>query len=141
MVTCARGSSDSAAAYAKYLLEIRLGIVVASVGPSISSIYDARLSMVDALFIAISQSGRSPDLVELAEMAREDGALTVAFVNDETSPLADRCEVVMPLHAGAEGSVAATKSYSLRSPPSCSSSRTGATTRRSARPFGGSPKT
>ena len=111
VVTCARGSSDSAATYAKYLIEIRLGLVVASVGPSVSSIYGARPRMSGALFITISQSGRSPDLVKLAEAAREDGALTVAFVNDAASPLAERCEVAIPLHAGPEESVAATKSY------------------------------
>ena len=110
-VTCARGSSDSAATYAKYLLEIRLGVVVASVGPSVSSIYHARPRMDGALFLAISQSGRSPDLLRLAETARADGALTVALVNDTQSPLAEICEVVLPLHAGPERSVAATKSY------------------------------
>ena len=110
-VTCARGSSDSAATYAKYLLEIRLGVVVASVGPSVSSIYRARPRMDGALFLAISQSGRSPDLLRLAETARADGALTVALVNDTQSPLAELCEMVLPLHAGPERSVAATKSY------------------------------
>jgi glucosamine--fructose-6-phosphate aminotransferase (isomerizing) len=111
VVTCARGSSDSAATYAKYLCEIRLGVVVASVGPSISSIYRRRLMMRGALFIAISQSGRSPDLLAMAQGARADGALTVAIVNDTASPLASLCEVVLPLHAGVEQSVAATKSY------------------------------
>jgi glucosamine--fructose-6-phosphate aminotransferase (isomerizing) len=110
-VTCARGSSDSAAMYVKYLLEIRLGLVVASVGPSVSSIYRVRPHMANAVFVAISQSGRSPDLVTLAEAARQEGALTVALVNDVTSPLAASCEVVLPLHAGPELSVAATKSY------------------------------
>jgi glucosamine--fructose-6-phosphate aminotransferase (isomerizing) len=111
VVTCARGSSDSAATFAKYLIEIALGTVVASVGPSISSVYGARPKMDEALFLAISQSGRSPDIVALAEAAREDGALTVALVNDTQSPLAGRCEIVLPLHAGPERSVAATKSY------------------------------
>ena len=111
VVTCARGSSDSAATYANYLIELTLGIVVASVGPSVSSIYGARLDMRDALFIAISQSGRSPDLLALAEAARHDGALTVAIVNDETSPLAATAEVVLGVQAGREQSVAATKSY------------------------------
>ncbi len=111
VVTCARGSSDSAATFAKYLIEIALGIVVASVGPSVSSVYGARPRMADALFLAVSQSGRSPDIVALAETARADGALTVALVNDEASPLAERCEIVLPLHAGPEESVAATKSY------------------------------
>jgi glucosamine--fructose-6-phosphate aminotransferase (isomerizing) len=110
-VTCARGSSDSAATYAKYLLEIKLGLVTASVGPSVTSIYGARPRMDDALFIAVSQSGKSPDILDLAETARKHGALTVAFVNDTESPLAALCEVVLPLHAGPERSVAATKSY------------------------------
>mgnify|MGYP001030262924 FL=1 len=111
VVTCARGSSDSAATFATYLIEIALNTVVASVGPSVSSIYGARPKMADALFIAISQSGRSPDIVALADAARKDGALTVALVNDTASPLAERCEIVLPLHAGPEKSVAATKSY------------------------------
>jgi glucosamine--fructose-6-phosphate aminotransferase (isomerizing) len=67
--------------------------------------------MRGAVFLAISQSGRSPDLLTLAEAARADGALTVAIVNDTASPLAARCQVVLPLHAGEERSVAATKSY------------------------------
>jgi len=111
VVTCARGSSDSAASYAKYLIELSLGIVVASVGPSVSSVYRARLRMRDALFLAISQSGRSPDLLALAQDARAEGAVTVAIVNDAASPLAATCEVVLPLHAGEEKSVAATKTY------------------------------
>jgi glucosamine--fructose-6-phosphate aminotransferase (isomerizing) len=110
-VTCARGSSDSAATYAKYLFEIRLKTVTASVGPSVSSIYRAQPHMKDALFLAVSQSGRSPDIVTLAQAARDDGALTVAIVNDETSPLAALSEIVLPLRAGREKSVAATKSY------------------------------
>ncbi len=110
-VTCARGSSDSAATFAKYLLEIRLGLVTASVGPSVGSIYGGRPQVEGALFLAVSQSGRSPDLIRLAEAARDGGALTVAIVNDAASPLAERCEVVLPLHAGPEKSVAATKSY------------------------------
>ena len=111
VVTCARGSSDAAATYAKYLIEIALGVVVASVGPSISSVYGGRPKMRDALFLAISQSGRSPDLITLAEAARADGALTVALVNDTASPLAGLCQVVLPLNAWPERSVAATKSY------------------------------
>ena len=111
VVTCARGSSDSAATYAHYLIELTMGIVVASVGPSVSSIYGARLDMREALFLAVSQSGRSPDLLALTQAARRDGALTVAIVNDETSPLAAAAEVVLGVKAGPERSVAATKSY------------------------------
>jgi glucosamine--fructose-6-phosphate aminotransferase (isomerizing) len=110
-VTCARGSSDNAATFIKYLLEIHSGLVTASVGPSVTSVYDARPRMRGALFLAVSQSGRSPDILNLAAAGRDDGALTVALVNDTSSPLASTCEVVLPLHAGAEKSVAATKSF------------------------------
>jgi glutamine---fructose-6-phosphate transaminase (isomerizing) len=110
-VTCARGSSDHAATFAKYLFELRLGLVTASMGPSVSSVYAAAPRMQDALFLAISQSGRSPDIVNLAEAARAGGALTLALVNDAASPLAAACKTVLPLHAGPERSVAATKSF------------------------------
>lgn len=109
-ITCARGSSDHAATYAKYLFETRLGLVTASIGPSVSSLYAAPLRVTNALFLAISQSGRSPDLVHLAKAARTNGALTLALVNDAGSPLAEACEAILPLHAGPERSVAATKS-------------------------------
>jgi glucosamine--fructose-6-phosphate aminotransferase (isomerizing) len=77
----------------------------------VSSVYRVRQRLDGALFLAISQSGRSPDLLACAEMAREGGALVVALVNDEASPLATLAELCLPLHAGAERSVAATKSY------------------------------
>ncbi|MEE3625796.1 SIS domain-containing protein [Nitrospirillum sp. BR 11752] len=111
VVTCARGSSDHAAAYGKYLIETRLGVPVASVGPSVVSLYNAPLAVDGALFVAVSQSGRSPDLLRLAEAAKAGGALVVGFVNDETSPLAALADVFIPLCAGPERSVAATKSY------------------------------
>lgn len=111
VVTCARGSSDHAATFAKYLIETRLGVPVASAAPSVSSVYRVRQKLDGALFVAISQSGRSPDLLACAEMAREGGALVVSLVNDEASPLAKLAELCLPLHAGAERSVAATKSY------------------------------
>jgi glucosamine--fructose-6-phosphate aminotransferase (isomerizing) len=109
-VSSARGSSDTAATFAKYLLEIRLGVITASVGPSVSSVYAASPNMKGALFFTVSQSGRSPDILRLAEVARAGGALTVAFVNDAGSPLAELCEIVLPLNAWPEKSVAATKS-------------------------------
>jgi len=113
IVTCARGSSDHGATYGKYLLETSVGRVVASVGPSIASTY-GRIPLVDgALFLAISQSGRSPDLIKLTQAARAAGALVVAMFNDEGSPLAAQSEIVLPLCAGAETSVAATKSFLL----------------------------
>jgi glucosamine--fructose-6-phosphate aminotransferase (isomerizing) len=113
VVTCARGSSDHAATYAKYLIEKKLGLPVVSHAPSMSSVFARPLKLKKALFIAISQSGASPDLVKSAEMARKQGALTLAFVNASDSPLEKACEYSIPLFAGAETSVAATKSYIL----------------------------
>ena len=111
VVTVARGSSDHAATYAKYLFETRAGVLVASAAPSISSVYGARQDLRDCLFIAISQSGRSPDLLSTLEAAKKAGALTVALVNAEDSPLAASADHALPLCAGEEQSVAATKSY------------------------------
>ncbi len=111
IVTCARGSSDHAAAYAKYVFETQLGIATASASPSVTSVYAAPQQWQGALFIAISQSGKSPDLVRNAEAAKLAGARVVALVNVAESPLAQLADTVIPLHAGPERSVAATKSY------------------------------
>jgi glutamine---fructose-6-phosphate transaminase (isomerizing) len=111
IATCARGSSDHAAAYAKYVFETRLGLMTASASPSISSIYDADLKMDGALFVAISQSGKSPDLLRSAQAAKKAGAYVISMVNVEDSPLAELADTVIPLRAGPERSVAATKSY------------------------------
>lgn len=111
VVTAARGSSDNAATYAKYLIETKLGLATASAAPSIHSVYAAQPNFRDALFIAISQSGRSPDLLRQAEAAKRSGARVVALVNVADSPLAGLADTVLPLYAGPELSVAATKSY------------------------------
>ncbi|GGF27928.1 glucosamine-fructose-6-phosphate aminotransferase [Aliidongia dinghuensis] len=111
VVTCARGSSDHASAYGKYLIETGLGVPVASIGPSVASLYNAPLQLKDGLFIAVSQSGQSPDLLRLAATAQASGAFVVCFVNDENSPLARQADLFIPLCAGRESSVAATKSY------------------------------
>jgi glucosamine--fructose-6-phosphate aminotransferase (isomerizing) len=111
VVTIARGSSDNAATYARYLLETRLGVLTASAPPSVNSVYGAALDMADTLVLVISQSGRSPDLLAAAAAASCTGARVVALVNDETSPLAELAELTIPLAAGAERSVAATKSF------------------------------
>ncbi|TAM57454.1 MAG: SIS domain-containing protein [Rhodanobacter sp.] len=111
IVTCARGSSDHAAAYAKYVFETQLGIATASASPSVTSVYAAEQQWQGALFIAISQSGKSPDLLRNARAAKVAGARVVALVNVEDSPLAAIADTVIPLHAGPERSVAATKSY------------------------------
>ncbi|HQA02915.1 MAG TPA: SIS domain-containing protein [Thermomonas sp.] len=111
IVTCARGSSDHAATYGKYLFETALGLVTASASPSVGSVYAVQPQMQDALFVAISQSGKSPDLLRNAEIAKAGGATVVALVNVVDSPLAKLADTVLPLHAGPENSVAATKSY------------------------------
>src|SRR5439155_2159872 len=109
VVTCARGSSAHAATFAKHLIELYLGIPVAAAAPNIASVYHRKLHLKDQLFLAISQSGRSDDLVANAAMARAAGALTAAFVNDGDSPLAAASDIVLPLGAGPERGVAATK--------------------------------
>jgi glucosamine--fructose-6-phosphate aminotransferase (isomerizing) len=111
VVTCARGSSDHAATYAKYLIETRLGVLTASAAPSVASVYHAQQDLRDCVFLAISQSGGSPDVLAAAELARRAGAVVVALVNDEDSPLARAAQHCLPLCAGVEESVAATKTY------------------------------
>jgi len=111
VVTCARGSSDHAATFARYLIETRLGLLTASAAPSVSSVYEVAPDMVGAVMIAISQSGASPDLLAAVSRARANGARIIALVNAESSPLAQLADDLIPLRAGAELSVAATKSY------------------------------
>lgn len=111
VLTCARGSSDHAATYAKYLIETHAGIPTASFAPSVASVYAAKQNMHGALFLALSQSGASPDLLASAKAARRAGAKVIAIVNVADSPLAKLADEVIPLHAGPETSVAATKSY------------------------------
>ena len=110
-VTVARGSSDHACTVLKYALETHLSLPVASLGPSVHTLYGARLNLQGALLIAVSQSGASPDVVENVRMAREGGAITVALVNTLDSDLARAAEFVLPLHCGEERAIAATKSY------------------------------
>ncbi|HEU4655823.1 MAG TPA: SIS domain-containing protein, partial [Steroidobacteraceae bacterium] len=111
IVTCARGSSDHAATYAKYLIEAHTQVLTASAAPSVSSVYDASMDMRGAVFLAISQSGKSPDLLAAVEKARSSGALIVAICNTPQSPLARIAHYAIDIAAGPETSVAATKSY------------------------------
>jgi len=111
VLTCARGSSDHAATYGKYLIETFAGIPTASFAPSVSSVYAAKQNMHGAVFLALSQSGKSPDLLASAKAAKAAGAFVIALVNVVDSPLAELADQVLPLHAGSETSVAATKSY------------------------------
>ncbi|OUS29148.1 glutamine--fructose-6-phosphate aminotransferase [Thalassotalea sp. 42_200_T64] len=106
-----RGSSDHAGVFGKYLLEIELGIPTFAAAPSVASVYGKTLKLDNAFVIVISQSGRSPDILSQAQMAKDAGAYVVALVNDKTSPLAELADDVLPLKAGPENSVAATKSY------------------------------
>jgi len=110
-LTVARGSSDHAAGYCAYLVMARLGCIVASLPMSLRTLYRSPLRARGTLAIAISQSGQSPDLVEPITYFRDGGATTVALVNDAASPLARAAEWTLPLHAGPERSVAATKSF------------------------------
>lgn len=102
VVTSARGTSDHAAGYLKYLLEIATGTPVASLGPSLASVYGAPLRLHGSVLFTISQSGRSPDIVALQDAARAAGALTVALVNVADSPVSKAADVVIPLCAGVE---------------------------------------
>ncbi|MBE7734482.1 SIS domain-containing protein [Devosia faecipullorum] len=111
VVTVARGSSDHACTYLKYAVELTLGLPVASIGPSIASIYGKDLKLDRAAAIAISQSGKSPDIVGMAQSARRSGATTVAITNTMGSPLAETSDFTIDLHAGVEKSVAATKTF------------------------------
>lgn len=111
VVTCARGSSANAAIFGKYLIERHLGIPVADAAPSIMSVYRKGLRLEGQVFLMISQSGRSDDLIEAASRAKDSGAITVALVNDTKSPLALACEIVLPMEAGPELSIAATKTF------------------------------
>ena len=110
-ISVARGSSDHAATFLKYASELLLGRPMASVGPSVSSIYGVSLDARDAVGLSVSQSGQSPDIVAMTDALRQSGALTVAITNNDASRLAKVADVTLPIHAGPELSVAATKTF------------------------------
>ena len=111
VVTYARGSSDHAATFAKHVIETRVGVLTSSGAPSISSVYRDPPDFRDCLALALSQSGQSPDILAAMRAAKTGGALTIALVNAEGSRLEDAVDTTVPLRAGPEQSVAATKSY------------------------------
>lgn len=111
VMTCSRGSSANAAVFGKHLIERYLGIPVAAAAPNIATIYRKRLRLSGQLFLAISQSGQSDDLIEATRMAKAAGALTSAIVNDLDSPLAGASDIVLPMAAGHESGIAATKTF------------------------------
>ena len=107
----ARGSSDNAARYAQYLWQTGPGVTVTLAAPSLTTVYARPLDLRRHAVVAVSQSGRSPDVVAVVEQARAAGRPTLAVTNDPASPLAEAAELVLDLGAGEERSVAATKTY------------------------------
>jgi glucosamine--fructose-6-phosphate aminotransferase (isomerizing) len=112
VIILARGTSDNAGHYLKFLIEVRLGLPVGLASPSSVSIYGAKVDFKDTLVIALSQSGRSPDLITFASAAKEGKALLITMTNNSDSPLANVGDIHIDLSAGLEVAVAATKSYS-----------------------------
>jgi len=111
IVLAARGTSDNAAQFGRYLLELTTGIPVSLAAPAIHTLYNARIDYREALVVAISQSGESTDTNLALSRAREQGALTIGITNESSSSLARLAEHVFLVHAGKEKSVAATKTY------------------------------
>lgn len=110
-VSVARGSSDHACTFLKYAFELELGMPMASIGPSVASIYGAKLKLAQSVCLAVSQSGKSPDIVEMTRSATQSGSFSIAITNDATSPLAHVATRTIDIHAGPELSVAATKTF------------------------------
>ena len=111
VATIARGSSDHAAGFLKYAWELELGLPVASLGPSVASVYGAKLRLDGSATIAVSQSGKSPDICAMANAAKAGGSLVLALTNVASSPLAMGSDIAVDIQAGPELSVAATKTY------------------------------
>ncbi|CTQ62982.1 SIS domain-containing protein [Roseibium album] len=111
LASVARGSSDHAASFLKYASEIYLGLAMASLGPSVSSVYGGNVQLAQALVISISQSGASPDILSVVESATKQGAVSVGLTNTADSPLARISSSAIDICAGPEKSVAATKTY------------------------------
>ncbi len=111
IVLVARGSSDNAALFGRYLLEVTTGIPVSLSAPSVFTLYDAKLKLDRALVIGVSQSGEGSDINLVLERARSAGAITVAITNEAGSTMAQHADETLLIHAGREQSVAATKTY------------------------------
>jgi glutamine---fructose-6-phosphate transaminase (isomerizing) len=111
IATIARGSSDHAAGFLKYAIELETGLPVATLGPSIASVYGRQMRLGNSATIAISQSGKSPDIVSMVANAGRGGSLTIALTNVLSSPLVAQSALALDILAGPELSVAATKSF------------------------------
>ena len=107
----ARGTSDHAGIYARYLVETTLGIPVGLVASSVTTLYGATIDWSDVLLLAVSQSGAGPDVAAVMEAARRGGAMTIALTNEPDSAVAGIADATLLLHAGPELAVAATKTY------------------------------
>lgn len=112
VILVARGTSDNAALFLKYLIETKIGIPCGLASPSVVTIYKSNLRFTNSLVIGISQSGQSPDIVSYTKAAKAGGAKSISFTNDPDSPLAKATDLHLYLEAGTEKAVAATKSYS-----------------------------
>jgi glucosamine--fructose-6-phosphate aminotransferase (isomerizing) len=112
VILVARGTSDNAALFLKYLIETKIGIPCGLASPSVVTIYKSNLRFTNCLVIGISQSGQSPDIVTYTKAAKAGGAKSISLTNDPESPLAKATDLHLYLEAGAEKAVAATKSYS-----------------------------
>jgi len=119
-----RGTSDHAAVYAQYLFETHLGLPTGLVKPSVTTVYGARVAWRDGLVLAISQSGRSPDIVAVVAAARAAGALTVAITNEPRSPLA-ACRVVIIRSSSGRSTTGRAASRTSAARPSSTRSRPG----------------
>src|ERR687895_69746 len=111
IVLVARGSSDNAALFGRYLLEIATGIPVSLSAPSVHTLYGARLKLSRALVVGVSQSGEGEDINRVLEQSRSDGAYTVGITNEPASAMAQLVDETLLMHGGRERSVAATKTY------------------------------
>ena len=111
VIILARGTSDNAAHFLKYLLEIKLGLPVGLASPSATTMYSAQLKYEHTLVVALSQSGQSSDLLSFAKAAKEGRGFLLSITNDANSPLAQLSDLHIPINAGPEKAVPATKSY------------------------------
>ena len=111
IVLAARGTSDNAAQFGRYLLEVSTGIPVSLAAPSVTTLYESRINVSGAVVVAISQSGESTDTNLVLEQAKSAGAFTIGITNESESTLARLAEEAFLVRAGKEKSVAATKTY------------------------------
>ncbi|HSN10788.1 MAG TPA: SIS domain-containing protein, partial [Propionibacteriaceae bacterium] len=111
VVIAARGTSDHAGVYARYLIESHLALPVVLAASSLTTVYQESMGWSDALVVGISQSGQAPDVAAVLAAARRGGALTLAITNERGSPLASEAEHTLLCRAGPERAIAATKTY------------------------------